>query len=179
MVSFGTVWEAKLKQLWKDSSLSLSEVGRQLRVDTLTVRRHAARLKIPASRPERKSKPLNYAARLKGSHNINAHTEKRRTCRARWVSAMRQATKTTLKALRRKLPREYAWMLQNDHGWLKRHSPYYRRSAQSTSGVDWKKRDAEYAVAVRAAAANLKNKHGRPIWMTKTALGKNLRSGGI
>jgi hypothetical protein len=40
--------------------------------------------------------------------------------------------------------------------------------------VDWKRRDAEYAVAVRAAAANLKNKLDRPVQVTKTALGKNL-----
>jgi hypothetical protein len=54
IVSFGPVWEAKLKQLWKDSSLSLSEVGRRLRVDTLTLRRHAARLNLPPPRPASK-----------------------------------------------------------------------------------------------------------------------------
>lgn len=176
IISFGPLWEAKLKMLWKDSSMSLSEVGRQLGVDPLTVRRHAARLNLPASRPAEKSKPLKRAAWLKGTNGLTAHIEKRRACHVKWASAMRQAPKTTLKALRRKLPREYAWLLQNDGEWLKAHSPYSQRCAQSTSGVDWRKRDAEYALAVRAAAANLMNKLGRPVQVTMTAIGKALRA---
>ncbi|HEX3557918.1 MAG TPA: TnsD family Tn7-like transposition protein [Pyrinomonadaceae bacterium] len=174
MISFGPAWEAELERFWKDSSLSLSEVGRRLGVDTLTVRRHAARLNLPASRPAGKSKPLKRAARLKDTNGLTAHVGKRRACQVKWAFAMWQAPKTTLKALRRKLPREYAWLLQNDGEWLKAHSPCSQRSARSTSGVDWRKRDAEYAVAVRAAAANLMNKLGRPIQVTKTAIGKAL-----
>jgi hypothetical protein len=172
VISFGPVWEAKLEKLWKDSSLSLSDVGRRLRVDTLTVRRHAARLKLPASRPGRRSKPLNCAALLKGNHDSTTHVEKRRVCRANWVSATRQTPKTTLKALRRKSPREYAWLLRNDTEWLKKHSPHSRRCGQPTSGVDWQRRDAEYAVAVRAVATRLKNNPGRPGWVTRSAIGK-------
>jgi Tn7-like transposition protein D len=174
MISFGPLWEAKLKLFWEDSSLSLSEVGRRLGVDTLTVRRHAARLNLPDSRPARKSKPLKRAARLKGTNDLTAHVEKRRAYRVTWVSAMRQAPRTTLKALRRKLPREYAWLIQKDAAWLKRHSPTSRRGARSISSVDWRKRDADYAVAVRATAANLMNKSGRPIQVTKTSIGKAL-----
>jgi hypothetical protein len=38
--------------------------------------------------------------------------------------------------------------------------------------VDWKKRDAEYAVAVRAAAARIRNHPGRPVQVTKSAIGR-------
>jgi hypothetical protein len=38
--------------------------------------------------------------------------------------------------------------------------------------VNWKKRDAVYAVAVRAAATHLKNNPGRPIWVTRSAIGR-------
>lgn len=159
-------------KLWKDSSLNLSEVGRLLGVDPLTVRRHAARLRLPSSRPSRKSKPLDHAARLKGAHDSMAQAEKRRAYRARWTSMIQQSPNTTLKALRRKHPREYAWLFQNDPKWLKRQSPHSRRRAHSTSGVDWKKRDAEYAVAVRAAATRLKSNPGRPAQVTRTAVGR-------
>jgi len=152
----------------------LSEAGQRLGVDTLTVRRHAARLNLPVSRPAGKSKSLKHAAQLKDTIGLIAHVEKQRACRVKWVFAMRQAPKTTLKALRHKLPHEYAWLLQNDATWLKWHSPNSRRSARSTSGVDWRKRDAEYAVAARAAAANLMNNLGRPVQVTKTAIGKSL-----
>jgi hypothetical protein len=172
VITFGSVWEAKLKQLWKDSSLSLSEAGRRLGVDPLTVRRHALRLKLPISRQGRKSKPLPRATRLKVPHNPAAHEEKRRACRNTWVFAMRQASKSTLKDLRLKLPREYAWLRRNDAGWLKRHTPQSRRRIRPTSGVDWKKRDAEYAVAVRAAATCLRNNPGRPVQVTRSAIGR-------
>lgn len=172
IISFGPVWEAKLKQLWKDSSLSLCEVGRQLGVDTLTVRRHAARLNLPTSRPAGKSKPLKRAAHLKGVSALTAHVEKQRIYRVKWASEIQQAPRTTLKDLRCKLPREYAWLLQNDSAWLKRHRPNYRRRTQATSSVDWGRRDNEYAVAVLAVAENLKNNLGRPVQVTRTAIGK-------
>lgn len=172
IIAFGPVWEGRLKQLWKDSSLSLSEVGRRLGVDPMTVRRHAKRLKLLSSRLGRKSKPLSSAARLKGTCDSTTHAASRRTYRGKWVTAMRQAPKTTLKALRLKCPREYAWLRRNDTEWLKSHSPPTRRRARPTSGVDWKKRDAEYAVAVRAAAALIKNNPGRPVQVTKGALGR-------
>jgi Tn7-like transposition protein D len=173
MISCGPVWEAKLKQYWIDSSLSLSEVGRRLGVDALTARRHAARLNLQDSRPIGKSKPLSRDAQLKGA-GLTAPIEKQRTCRVMWISAMRQIPKTTLQALRRKLPREYTWLLQNDAAWLKSHSPSSRRGVRSTSGVDWKKRDAEYAIAVRVAATDLMNRPGRPVQVTMTAIGKML-----
>jgi hypothetical protein len=174
MISFGQAWENMLKGLWKDSSLSLSELGRRLGVDPLTVRRHAARLKLPSSRPGRMSRPLNRAARLKGIRHPTTQAAKLRACRAKWANAMGQSPKTTLKAIRRKRPREYAWLLRNDAEWLKRHSPYSRRRTQSTSGVDWKKRDAEYAIVVRAAAACLRNNPGRPVRVTRTAIGRTV-----
>lgn len=42
----------------------------------------------------------------------------------------------------------------------------------STISVDWKRRDAEYAVAVRAAASSLKDAPGRPVQVTRTAIGR-------
>jgi hypothetical protein len=174
MISFGQVWEAKLKQLWKDSSLSLSEVGRRLGVDPLTVRRHAARLRLPFSRDGRNSRPLKCAAQLKGKFLSAAWEKKRRRCRSKWLSAMKPHRKSTLKALRHKLPREYAWLLQNDAKWLEKHKPRPMRRNLSTASIDWKRRDAEYAVAVRLAASRLKDAPGRPVWVTKTAIGRAL-----
>ena len=43
---------------------------------------------------------------------------------------------------------------------------------RSTSGVDWKKRDAEIAVALQTAAICLKNIPGRPARVTRTAVGR-------
>jgi hypothetical protein len=172
MISFGQVWEAKLKELWKDSSLSLSEVGRRLRVDPLTVRRHASRLKLSFSRSDRSFKLLNRVTQLKSKHNSTALERKQHTYRAKWLSVMKQNRKATLKTLRQKFPQVYAWLRQNDFDWLKGHRPRSQMHIQSTSSVDWKRRDAMYAVTVRVAALRLKNSSGRPMRMTKTAIGR-------
>jgi Tn7-like transposition protein D/TniQ len=172
VITFGPVWEAKLRQMWDESSLSLSEVGRRLGVDPLTVRRHALRLNLPTSRRGRKAKPLSRAARLKCTDDSTAIVQKRRTYRAKWVSATRQESDTKLKALRLNLPREYAWLRRNDADWLMRYSRLNRRRTCHTSGVDWKKRDAEYAVAVRAAATRIRNNPGRPVQVTRSAIGR-------
>lgn len=171
MISFGPVWEAKLKGLWEDSSLSMSEVGRRLGVDPLTVRRHAARLKLPSSK---RGMPLKLAARLKCDDISRARQKKLRTCRSKWLAAMRQNPKLTLRALRHKLPREYAWLRLNDSEWLKGHRPRLQRRSQPTTSVDWKRRDAEYAVAVKVAASRLTDAPGRPAQVTKTAIGRAL-----
>jgi hypothetical protein len=174
MISFGPVWEAKLKDLWKYSSLSLSEIGRRLGVDPLTVRRHATRLKLSFSRSGRSSKPLNRATQLKGRHTSTAWEKKRRTYRTKWLYTINRNRNIKLKALRQKSPRVYAWLRQNDFEWLKGHRPRSERHIQSTSSINWRRRDAEYVTAVRDAALQIKNAYGRPIRITKTAIGKTI-----
>jgi hypothetical protein len=174
VISFGPTWEAKLKQLWEDSSLSVSEIGRRLDVDPLTVRRHAARLGLRFSRSSKELKSLDRATQLKGEAVSVAWEGKRRRCRSKWLSAMKQGREITLKALRRKLPREYAWLLHNDSEWLEGHKPPPWRRNLPTASVDWKRRDAEYAAAVRAAASRLKDTPARPAQVTRTAIGRAL-----
>jgi hypothetical protein len=174
IISLGQIWEAKLKQLWRDSSLSISEIGRRLGADPLTVRRHAARLELSLSHSDKRLKPLARATRLKGNAVSAAREKKRRGYRSKCVSAMKLGREITLKALRRKLPREYAWLLHNDAEWLEGHKPRPKRRNPPTASVDWKRRDAEYAAAVRAAASRLKDTPARPAQVTRTAIGRAL-----
>lgn len=172
MISFGQVWEAKLMELWKDSSYSLSEIGRRLGVDPFTVRRHAARLKLSFSRSGRKTKKLKLSARLKGIDILLKWGKKRRRCRSKWLSLMRRNTRITLKALHQELSREYAWLLQYDAKWLEAHKPRPQRRKPAANSIDWKKRDAEYVKAVRTAALRLMKTPGRLVQVTKTAIGR-------
>lgn len=172
IISFGQVWETKLKHLWQDSSLSTSEVAKRLGVDPLTVRRHATRLEVSLTRSDKRLKPLARTTRLKGNTGSAAREKKRRGYRSKWLSAMKQERKIALKDLRGKLPREYLWLLQNDSEWLEAHKPHTWRRNQSTSSVDWKRRDAEYAAVVRAEASRLREAPGRLVQVTKTAIGR-------
>jgi hypothetical protein len=172
IISSGQAWEAKLKRLWRDSSLSISEIARRLGVDPLTVRRHAARMELSLSRSDKRLKPLALATQLKGNAVSVLWEEKRLKCRSKWLSAMKSKREITLKALRRKLPRAYAWLRQNDSEWLDGHKPRIQKRNQPTTGVDWKRRDAEYAAAVRAAASRLKGPSSHLAQVTGTAIGR-------
>jgi hypothetical protein len=119
-------------------------------------------------------KPLSSATQLKGKIAAAAWEKKRRSCRSKWLSAMKQSRNTVLKTLRFKLPREYAWLLQHDAEWLDGNKPQPRRRNLSTTSVNWKKRDAEYAAAVKAAAFHLKDAPGRPVRVTRTAIGRDV-----
>ena len=44
---YGPIWESRLRELWKDTFLSLVEAGRKLGVSALTVVRYAIRLGLP------------------------------------------------------------------------------------------------------------------------------------
>jgi hypothetical protein len=172
IISFGQAWEAKLKQLWEDPTLSISEMGRRLGVDPLTIRRQAVRLKLPFFRFDKGLKPLTRVTQLKDKTVSAALGERRRSCHSKWLSAMKQGRDITLKALRRKLPREYAWLLRHDAEWLDRNKPQPRRRHLPTTSVNWKRRDAEHATAVKAAAFHLKQAPGRPVRVTRTAIGR-------
>lgn len=179
VISYGQAWEAKLKEVWENTSLSLRQMARTLGVDSLTLRRHATRLKLSFSRLNKELKPLNSTTQLKGKVIAAAQQEKRRHCRSKWLSAMKQKRGITLKALRHKLPREYAWLLHNDSEWVEEHKPTPQPRKLTTTIVDWKRRDAEYAAAVRSTASCLKDTPGRPMQVTRTAIGRALGALGL
>lgn len=131
-------------------------------------------MELSPSRSGKILAPLNRATQLEGKAVSAAYERKRRGCRSKWLSAMKPGRQITLEALLRKLPREYAWLRQNDSEWLEGHKPPPQRRKQPTTGVNWKRRDAEYAAAVRAAASHLKEAPGRPVQVTRTAIGRAL-----
>jgi Tn7-like transposition protein D len=173
MLSFGPIWEAKLKELWKEPSISISEMGGQLGVDPLTARRHAVRLKLPFCGSDRNRLPLLPTYLLKNNcTDIEQH--KRDLHRSSWLSVINQIPQITMEELRKKLPRDYAWLLEYDSEWLKKHRPLSEKRTRGTSNIDWNKRDAEYVIAVRASALHLKSAPEKSKQITKTAIGRDL-----
>jgi hypothetical protein len=143
--------------------LSVSEIARQLEVDSLTVRRYAVRLQLSFSRAKRKLTGLSSQLQLKPPNTGAAFRTKRRENRLNWSLAIKQNPKITMKRLRQNMPRVYAWLLKNDALWLKSHKPSSQKRVKAPSGVDWKRRDAVLAVKVRSVASILKNATSRPV----------------
>jgi hypothetical protein len=174
MISFGSFWEAKLKELWNDLSLSMKEIGRWLKVDTLTLRRYATRLKLSFFRSGKPVKPVSPAKRLKGSCPQKAINDKRKKYRSKWLSEMHLNPKASWRELRQMLSREYRWLISNDSKWLKKYRPPLSKRRILSPSVDWNARDSFYAIAVSEAASRLKKASSRPAQVTKTAIGIEL-----
>lgn len=174
IVSFGGAWEVRLKELWDDTVLSLSEVGRQLCVDPLTVRRHAERLNLPISFEGRRTKPLSPRAKLKSEDGAEKLRGKRKEFRSKWLSMMKRNNKITMKSLRKACPQVYVWLVHNNYDWLKSHRPKPVKSGVANSSVNWKKRDARYVILVKQSAVRIRSAPGRPVRITKTAIGRDL-----
>lgn len=174
VISFGLTWETKLKELWQNVRLSLSEVGRRLGVDPLTVRRHATRLKLPFYPNGRRTKPLSPYFTLHREDSVEKLKRKRNLFRYKWLSAMKQKSQITMKSLRKALPKVYLWLLQNDSEWLKRNRPEPVKKKRARSSVDWNRRDVQYTILVKQSAARIRSISKHPKRITKTAIGRDL-----
>jgi hypothetical protein len=173
--AFGPVWEKKLGQLWMNETLSLRAIARELGVDPLTIKRHAAKMGLPFPRPGRKSLPLDETRQLRLQKIRVPEREKLESKRAVWIATMQNYPGIGIKALRSKVPGVYTWLYRNDLAWLKTHLPASKRKPRSqSSSVDWQKRDKDLAVQVEESARRLKAYPGCPIQITISAIGKDI-----
>ena len=132
--------KATLIKLWADRSYSLRKIGRQLSVDPLTVKRHAATLGLPFPRwGKRKTtgdpKQLRLGLRTRPSKSVSHQ-------RRLWIQVLSQFRSKGITACRHSHPALYAWLYRHDRNWLKLHRGN-RKLARPTPSVDWAKRDAQ------------------------------------
>jgi hypothetical protein len=159
MKSFGPAWEDELKRLWQDAATTVSEIARRLEVDPLTVKRHADRLGLMFSAKRLGIKQLASELLLKAERTKIAVDERTlQKHRAEWLTALKSFRVQGLKKMRAELPRVYAFLRKYDRAWLTSHLPPVGNTRRNSNSVDWVKRDAELAEAVRKAAERLKKR---------------------
>ncbi|GAB3464468.1 hypothetical protein GCM10027321_28370 [Massilia terrae] len=72
---------------------------------------------------------------------------------------------------------DYSWLRRNDRKWLDAHLATKRdRHGSVTERVNWANRDEVYALAVQACAERLRLLDGKPIWVSRAAIGRLLKS---
>jgi hypothetical protein len=77
--------------------------------------------------------------------------------------------------LRQKAPKVYTWLYRNDKVWLERNKPLPKSQLHlQFARVDWESRDIQIASAVPSAVTQLKEKPGRPKWITLSAIGRDI-----
>lgn len=137
------VFEERLR-ITMAQSPGLRAAARALGVDTRTVRRHVARLGLPApwaaapeERPVRCPEPPSAYGRWRTVAHANPAAGKA--------------------ALRRLAPAAFAWLYRHDRDWLRDHSPA-RQARRPRSRTDWSAIDSDLCARVDAATRAIRTR---------------------
>lgn len=96
--------------------------------------------------------------------------------RALWLAAMQDNPDAGTRKLAHANLRVYIWLWYYDCEWLDSHKPLPRKRKGVPTGprLDWAERDTQLAEQVRQSALRLVTLPGRPIQVTKRAIGRDL-----
>jgi hypothetical protein len=166
-LAFGSVWEAKLKELI-EMKLSLRETARQLQVDPATIKKYAKKLGLKTYWQERS--PVT-DEKIDNTENTVNENDKQKIYRQGWLDLMRQYPNKSKTELRRINGALYTWLYRNDREWLNRNSPQFRATVNINSRVDWEQRDEEILDRVKAAVAEMLATDRKPQRITISAVG--------
>ena len=169
IMTFGDVWYDKLRTMVATGDCTLSQMSQVLGVAIST-------LKIELARIE-KAREANAAmtqrfTRIREKEPELSESDLRERNRKRWMEGAAENPGASRSALRLKAgDKSYSWLIENDRQWLDENYPRQRPPGPGTR-KDWVKRDVGFAVAVREAAAHIHGRPGRPVFASRTAIGR-------
>ena len=170
IISFGPVWENKLREL-TENKLSLRETARILQVDPATVKKYAKRLGLTTYWEERRQVTDNI---LNIEAEIKSENDSQKNYRERWLELVKQypdKSKTELRQVDRGV---YIWLYRNDKEWLNEYSPETKPTFNVNIRVDWNERDKDILTSVEKAVNDLINTTDKPKRVTIGTIGSNI-----
>lgn len=178
-LAFGPVWEAELRRLWTDPTLSLRQMALRLGVDLTTVTRQAAKLGCPFPPPGAKLKPNSTLTQRPSLQPQTPSPATYQQQRAKWLAALAANPEFSRRTLQRSQRSLYDWLHRHDKEWLMAHLPPPRQSRPPQprpSRVNWEERDGQLVHEVRLAAERLSHRPGRPTRISLPALRREIRT---
>jgi hypothetical protein len=170
VLSYGPVWEAKLRELWLDKQVSLKSLAYHLGVDPKTARRQAGLLDLALRQDDPNAPP---------EKTLPASNKKDRSWyRTQWLVILEEAKDEPLYVLRGRAKGIYSWLARNDKDWFAAHHPV-RRMRRKTSAsparvdqryTDYTLLDPLLAEAIRVTAYKLIHFPGRPVKVTRNRI---------
>lgn len=173
ILSYGTVWQNKLRELWLDVNLSLDDIAYHLGCSSPTVLRQAENLHLPMPRQSIWFYQSHPRQGYKETNGIARHREQ-------WLTLIEIAPDESCSALMYRSRKLHTWLYRHDREWLFAHSPQRRprqrrqfppealqRTTSLTNGND---SDISTAEAIRLAARDMIN---NPVSLKRVTL-KNI-----
>jgi hypothetical protein len=136
VLSYGEVWEHKLRDMWLDPTMSLGEISRRLGVTPRPIKQRAIKLQLPFPRS------------FPGSGVVNPRQEPntKKDCswyRSQWLTMIKDAPEEAeIRFFRHKAPGIYSWLLNHDKVWFNAHRPSRKLSKREAAR---KSLDAQFA----------------------------------
>jgi hypothetical protein len=169
---YGALWESLLRDLWKDPSTSIREIGRRLGVTHSRVVYHAIRLKLNFFRhgSERKSVTINPVTKSRVAKAQSNKLKRLKSHRKKWLAALRKHPGESRSFFQQEpFTHTYRWLRDNDRAWLIEHLPALSLN-KGISLIDWGERDAELSAEILSCSPHLKTTSRKPIRVTKVAV---------
>lgn len=167
VITYGRVWEDRLRELVEVKKLGLRATARELRVDPNTINRYVALLDLTPSWTKRKAqiKPK----KIRSSNEENIKQQKRDI----WLILQSRNPELSKTEIRKLAPDVYAWLYRRDRTWLDKNSPKLKQPKASVNRVDWNHRDKEILIQVQSAVKELLQKD-KPVRITISRIGASL-----
>ena len=158
VIEWGQFWHEKLKLLWADLSLSVTQIKHALHSDNLTIKRHAAKagLPFPRLRPGRPS-VMQFTLDPKKSGTKFTIEERR----AEYTALRKAHPAATGRQVRELYPGLITWLYRHDRQWMVQNVPRLERTQPKTV-VNWQERDELLCGQVATVAQRIKNASGKP-----------------
>lgn len=172
--SFGPVWEERLRDLFQNGDHTHCEMGEELGVSPLIIRSRAIKLGLIRLVGKEENKPKRQSSSGCRKRLSLDQSTARAIYQQQWRQAVKENPAASRTEIRRLRPRAYNWLARYDSQWLDAASPPRRPVLGPPPMIDWKQRDADFAVAARIAAERLKQAPGRPVWVTKSAIAREI-----
>lgn len=111
----------------------------------------------------------------KPDYGCAANSEtKRETYRVKWLGVYSSMPGAGRDELRRAAGSTYTWLLRHDKNWLMEHPKEQCLRGGNKAFADRAQQDLLFSAKVHTAAQELRSVKGKPIWITKTRLAKQL-----
>jgi hypothetical protein len=164
--TYGFTWEEKLREMWGRTRLSLREVALKLGVSELTVVRHAIRLCLPMNIPG--------ARRVSGYERYRkyrkTHQEAMELYKREWILVRESNPNAARNELINIANFLCQWLRKNAPEWIESHLPPAIKGKPKKNRIRWKSVDPRLAATIRSKAKKIRNRLGRPIRVSITAL---------
>lgn len=181
VISYGDEWEGRLRDLWEDSSLSLTGIAKQLRIRRLTVKRRGTVLGLtfPRLEPTGKFVYADPALQMQLDKTSSAFMERLTSYREQLLSALRDHPAATRRQLGGEIlhVKVLTWLYENDGEWLREHLPPVQKSPpRGRPRSNWVARDTWLADKVEQVVERLRAIPGRPVQITKGSIRRKIEN---